>query len=231
MGRMLIELLQEGGHDLARATVAGALQDKVFSTNELTTAEEEGQGACFIVTTSQFDHILIVLPYCIDDALLLQYALNRLDAVTNACGLFKVQFLGCLFHLLLESLEYFVVFSFEEEDDLLNDGIIFLARGIGNTWSDTAMNVILCTGPRQQLLFPTSGWFISAWWCPTGCVVATGAKCKQFVEQIKRGIDCARIGIRTKVTIPVALKTTYPIHTRKIFSECNFDIRVILIIT
>src|SRR5579883_857889 len=152
--RRFIELLQERTHHLRRAAVARALQDEVFAPDQLAGAEEEYLGAGLVVAARQRDHVLVVLPLGRDDALLLQNALHRLDAVADAGRLLEVEIFRRLLHLLLQLLQHLVVLAFQKEDHLLDDGIILLPRGIADTGSDAAMNIILRAGARQQLLLP-----------------------------------------------------------------------------
>ena len=71
--------------------------------------------------------------------------------------------------------------AFQEEDDLLDDGVIGFSRGIGDAGGDAAMDVVLRAGPGQQFLFPPGGRLTVARGCPVRGIIAAGAKGKEFI--------------------------------------------------
>src|SRR5207253_873791 len=117
--RAFVELLEERCHYFTRAALACALQHKVFAADQFAIAEEEDQGAGFVITACKGDYILVFSStFGMDNALFLQDILYCLDTVTDAGRLFKVQVLCSFLHLLLQALEHFVVLPLQEKDDL-----------------------------------------------------------------------------------------------------------------
>ncbi len=89
--RTFVELLQERTHHLTRTAIARALQDKEFSPDQLPAAKEKNLRARLILAAGQRNHILVILAFRVNNALLLQHLLNRLDTVAYTCCLLEVQ--------------------------------------------------------------------------------------------------------------------------------------------
>ena len=217
--RTFVKLLQEGSHHLAGAAIARPLQDKEFAPNQLAVAEKEDHDAGLILATGESNHILVVLSLRGNDALLLQHPLNRLDAVAHARRLLEVQVLCRRLHLLLQGLHHLVMLPLQEEDHLLDHRVVLFPRGISDTGSNTAVDIILRARAWQQLLPPPLERLTLRRWRPRAGIVAAGAEGKKLVQEVQRGIDRPRIGIGTEVAVAVVVKTTHAVDPGEILRQ------------